>query len=128
MVIPGYLTGFIILILSSVAFVFYLRYVGMVNITFIIVFKAVLICLIPTFALSITDLINELKHQNELLIIEKKIMQKQVEKYEEDFLNKTVEFVSENSSENFSLLISEVALIKSAENYVEIVYKDRRVL
>jgi DNA-binding LytR/AlgR family response regulator len=124
LIIPPYLTGFIIFLLSSVSFVFYLRYVGMVNITFIIVFKAALICLAPPFVLSIADLINELKRQNELLIIEKKIMQKQVEKYEEDFLNKTIEFVSENSSENFSLLISEVALIKSAENYVEIVYKD----
>ncbi len=123
-ILPGYLTGFIILTLSSVAFVFYLRYVGMVNITFIIVFKAVLICLAPPFALSISDSIKELKHQNELHMVEKKIIQKQVEKYEEDYLNKTIEFISENNSENFSLLISEVALIKSAENYVEIVYKD----
>ena len=74
--------------------------------------------------LGIFDIINELKEQNELLIVEKKIIQKQVEKFEEDVLNKSIEFISENNSENFSLLISQVAMVKSADNYVEIVYKE----
>jgi DNA-binding LytR/AlgR family response regulator len=122
--LPPYLKGFTILVLSSVAFVFYLRYVGMVNITFFITFKVVLICLTPPIALGIFDIVNELKEQNELLIVEKKIIQKQIERYEEGVLNKSIEFISENNSENFSLLISEVALVKSADNYVEIVYKE----
>jgi DNA-binding LytR/AlgR family response regulator len=124
LVLPSYFTGFLILILSSVAFVFYLRYVGLVRITFFITVKAVLICLVPPIILGIFDLINDLKQQNEILAVEKKIMQKQVEKYQEDILNKSIEFPSENSSDKLSLKISEVALIKSADNYVEIVYKD----
>ena len=40
------------------------------------------------------------------------------------FLNKSIDFISENSSENFSLPVAEVAYIKSADNYVEIVYKE----
>jgi DNA-binding LytR/AlgR family response regulator len=124
LLLPSYLNGFIILALSSVAFVFYLRYVGMVNITFFIVFKVILICLVPPLSLSIFDLINELRQQNELLIVEKKIIQKQVEEYEEDILNKSIEFVSDNNSENFTLLIAEVAYIKSADNYVEIAFKE----
>ena len=59
-----------------------------------------------------------------MLIIEKKSIQKQIEKYEEDLLNKSITFISENNSENFSLLISEVVFIKSADNYVEIVYRE----
>ena len=122
--LPPAFAGFIILTLSSVAFVFYLRYVGQVSITFFITVKVVLICMVPPLILSIFDAMKELKQQNELLIVERKIIQKQIEKYEEDILNKTIEFISENSSENLTLHISEVAFIKSADNYVEIVYKE----
>jgi DNA-binding LytR/AlgR family response regulator len=122
--LPSYLKGFVILVLNSVAFVFYLRYVGEVEITFFITFKAVLICFAPSVILAISDRINELEQQNELLIVERKIIQKQIEKYEEDILNKTIEFSSENNTENLDLLVSEIALIKSADNYVEIVYKE----
>ena len=68
------------------------------------------------------DRLNGLREQIDSLILEKKIVQKQVEQYEEDYLNKSVEFISENINENFSLLIAEVAFIRSADNYVEIVY------
>jgi len=123
-ILPQYFNGFVIFIFSAVALVFYIRYVGMVSITFFIAFKVVLICLTPSLILNFFDMINELKEQNELLIVEKKIIQNQVEKYEEDILNKSIDFASENNSENLTLLISEVALIKSADNYVEIVYKE----
>ena len=123
-VFPPYFKGFAILVLSSVALVFYIRYVGMVSITFFITFKVVLICLTPPLILNFFDVIIDLKEQNEALIVERKIIQKQIERYEEDLLNKSIEFTSENSSESLNLLVSEVALIKSADNYVEIVYKE----
>lgn len=123
-VFPPYIKGFAILVLTSVALVFYIRYVGMVSITFFITFKVVLICLTPPLILNFFDKINELKEQNEALIVERKIIQKQIERYKEDLLNKSIEFTSENSSESLNLLVSEVALIKSADNYVEIVYKE----
>jgi DNA-binding LytR/AlgR family response regulator len=122
-----YLNGFMILSLSSVAVIFYLRYVGLVGITFHIVFKAVIICFSSPLALGLYDLFNELKQQIELLIVEKKIVQKQVEKYEEEILNKSIEFTSEYNADNFSLLISEVAIIRSADNYVEIVYREGEI-
>jgi len=97
---PSYLGGFIIITLSSVAFAFYLRYVGSVSISFFIMSKVIAICLAPALALGIYDEVKELRQQNELLLIEKEIIQKQVQKYQD------------------------VALIKSADNYVEIVYKE----
>lgn len=124
LVFRSYLSGFIILALSSVAFPFYLRFVGFVSITFYIMLKVVLICLAPSIALGLYDVIKELKQQNESLISEKKLVQKQVERYEEDYLNKSIDFVSENSTESLNLLIADVAFIKSADNYVEIVYKE----
>jgi hypothetical protein len=123
-VLTSYLSGFIILTLSAIAFTFYLRYVGLVSISFYIVFKVVLICLVPPVALKLYDVNEELIQQNESLISERKIIQKQVEKYEEDNLNKSIEFISETSTENLILLIAEVIFIQSADNYVEIAYMD----
>ncbi len=125
--IPQYLSSFIIVAASSVAFEFYLHYVGLVSITFFVTLKVLLICIIPIVVIGLNELINELKQQNELLVIEKKIIQQHVEKYEDDILNRTIEFVSENISENFSLLIAEVVFIRSADNYVEIVYKEGEI-
>jgi DNA-binding LytR/AlgR family response regulator len=122
--LPSYLVGFSILALASVSFAFYLRFVGSVGINFAIMIKVVLICFAPVVVLRLYDVINELKQKNESLLFEKKIIQKQIEKYEEDYLNKSVEFISENSAENFTLLIADVASIKSADNYVEITYKE----
>lgn len=119
-----YISGFIILALSSVAFAFYLHYVGLVEITFFIMAKVVLICLAPPVVLGLYDSIKELRQKNELLLKEKEAAQKQVEKYEDDYLNKSIEFVSEKSTENLILPVSEVAFIRSADNYVEVVYRE----
>jgi len=128
LVFLSYLGGFIILVLCSAAFAFYLRYVGSVNITFYTMFKVVLICLFPPVALGITDELKELRQQNKLLTIKKGVNHEKVKKYEDDYLNKSIEFISENHTENLSLLISAVALIKSADNYVEIEYlADKRL-
>jgi hypothetical protein len=123
-VFPASLNGFVILILCSVAFAFYLRYIGLVNISFYIMLKVILISLAPPVVLKVYDNISELKNNNELLIIEKKIIQQQIDKFEADNLNKSIEFNSETNTENLTLLVAEVALIKSADNYVEIVYKE----
>ncbi|MBI4646738.1 MAG: LytTR family transcriptional regulator DNA-binding domain-containing protein [Bacteroidia bacterium] len=120
----SYLKGFIILAASSVAFPFYLCYVGDVNITFYLMSKVILICLAAPVILWIYDTLWELKKQNESLVKEKEMMQKQVEKYEEDYQNKSIEFISDNNTEKFNILISEIAFIKSADNYVEFVYKE----
>lgn len=121
---PAYFNGFIILVVSTLAFIFYIRYVGHVGITFFLTIRIILICLVPAILLGFYDYMDELKQQNELLVIEKKSIQRQIGKYEEELLNKSIEFSSENSSENLNLLIAEVAFIKSADNYVEIIYKE----
>jgi len=120
----SYLGGFIFLALSAVAFTFYLRYVGSVNISFFIVFKVVLVCLAPPLTLKIYDVNKSLIRQNQSLISERKAIQKQIEKYEEENLNKSIEFISETGSENLRLLIAEVVFVQSADNYVEIAYID----
>ncbi|HKJ42848.1 MAG TPA: LytTR family transcriptional regulator DNA-binding domain-containing protein [Sunxiuqinia sp.] len=119
-----YISSILILVLSAVAMAFYLRYVGHVSITFYIMFKVVFICLVPPVALKIYDEFQKLNKQNELLKSEKKTILSKIEQYKEDYQNRTVEFSSDYKEDNFRLLIGDVALIKSADNYVEIIFRD----
>lgn len=127
-VIPKYLEGFIMVAISSVAFAFYIKFVGRMGITFHVMFKIGLICLAPPFLLSLNETIKHLKNRNVFLVREKGEIREKIEKYEQDYLNKTVEFVSENSSQNLILLIADVAFIKSADNYVEIAYLEEDII
>lgn len=122
--LPYFFGGFIMIVLSSVTFAFYLRYVGSVNVSFFLMFKVIIICFVPPVILFLNDSRKELYQQNELLIQEKKLLQKEVEKLEDDYLNKSIEFVSENKNDNLTLVIANTVYIKSADNYVEIAYKE----
>ena len=124
MVLSAFQGGFILLVLSSVAFAFYLRYVGSVQLTFYIMFKVFLVCLAPPVILSVYGQYKELKQQNEQLTQQNELIRQKMEQYEEDSLYKTIEFVSDYQSKNLKLLVSDVVYIKSADNYVEIVYKE----
>lgn len=122
--LPPYANSFIIFVLTLVSFGFYIRYVGSVSMSIPIVFKLALISLFPPISLWLHDLIKELKKDNQSLRKEIEIAQGKVEKYEDDYQSQPIEFISESSSDSFSLIISEVAFIKSADNYVEIVYRE----
>ena len=115
---------FAIWVLCSVATIFYLRYVGSVNITFYIAFKVVLICLIPPVIVRFYDRLKLLKHENETLLREKVSLQQAVHDYERDSLNKSIEFASDNINENVVFQLSNIILVKSADNYIEIIYRE----
>lgn len=119
---PSYLTDAIIVVLNSVAFAFYLRYVGSVSLSFYIIFKVFLICLVSAVASRLYDTINALNNRVVSLIAEKRKLQRQVETCEEDSLNISIEFNSENNAEQLKLLIGDVVFMRSADNYVEIVF------
>ena len=123
-ILPAYMNSFIILVMIVVSFAIYLHYVGGVGITFFITFKIGLIALGLPVALRLYDIIRELKLQNEALIKEKEAVLEKVEKFEEDYLNIPIEFISDSSNENLRILIADIAFIKSADNYVEIVFTE----
>lgn len=122
--INPYLSGLIILLLSSVAFSFYLLYVGQVSISFYLVFKVVLICLAAPAILIVHDKYLALIHQRDYLASQIEALGKKIQRYEEESLNKSIEFISESGTENLSLLIAEVVLVQSADNYVEVTYME----
>jgi DNA-binding LytR/AlgR family response regulator len=123
-VLPYLSGGLMVLILSAVAIVFYLRYVGSVEITFYVVFKVLIICTATITILFVSDSQAEKTKHIISLLNDNKTLAKQVNELEENYLSKTIEFLSENKNDNISLTISDVVFIKSADNYVELIYKE----
>jgi hypothetical protein len=120
--ISGILATFILLSLSSLAFAFYLRYVGLVEITFHLMFKVVFICLVPPVAMRLCDVFKDLKFENQQLKARREAGSNNYKKNALALPSQPIEFISENSTENLLLLPEEVAFIKSADNYVEVGY------
>jgi DNA-binding LytR/AlgR family response regulator len=123
-IFPEYFNGTVIFLLSAAAFSIYAHFAAGVNLTLTIAFRIFIICLIPPLIIGLHDSFYSLKKRNEELIHEKKVVQNQIEKYEEDILNKSVEFASENSNDKLNLTVSEVVYFKSSDNYVEIAYTE----
>jgi DNA-binding LytR/AlgR family response regulator len=123
-IFASYLSGFILLVVTSTAFAFYLRYVGMVNITFHVMLKIVLICLSLPVILSIHENIKQTGQRSRKLLHELRVMQDKVNEFTENYTSKTIELISEISSDNIVLHIASIVYVKSADNYVEIGYKE----
>jgi hypothetical protein len=120
-----YITGsFLMVALCTTAFAFYLRYVGGLEITFYSMFKVLIICLAPPIVLYLSDYYEEQKQLIILLEQDKKLLQEHISKTDDVENSKLIEFVSDYKSENLSLRIDDIVMIKSADNYVEVVYKE----
>ena len=104
----------------SVAFTFYARYVAQTTITFHSVFIIVVLCLTQVSVIIITNQFEILKLKlQEALNLNKKPDKISIEKAEPE----EIEFVSENKSEKISLRLSEIIMLRSADNYVEIFWE-----
>jgi len=110
----------LLLVLNSVAFVFYARYVGKIGITFPVVVKIVLI---SVASVAVLVIIYEYKFlKKKLQTVTSQNQNIAVNETESEAIN-GVEFESENQSERFFLFPEQIILIKSAGNYIEIIYK-----
>ncbi len=122
-----FLGGFSLFAFTSVAFGFYLHYVAHIEITFYIMFRVMLISLISPVILTFYDNYVKLKEENGLLVHEKKILKNQIVNSEKDYLNKTIEFVSDNGKDSLKLTLASIVFILSADNYVEIAFKENNI-
>ncbi len=107
-------------ILNSVAFSFFARYVGKIPITF---HTEIIIVIISITSASVVVVINQLH------LLRKRVdeLQTGTEYAEEEDTTgepvKEIEFESENKTEYFQLFPAQLMLIKSANNYIEVIYK-----
>jgi len=110
-------------IISSTAYAFYIRYVGGASLSMYLVFKILLICIVPVVILTLVIENRSLKQQIDSLR-ENYIKLKMIVQDNTDSNTEIIQFVSDNKSDKIDLLSGDILLIKSAENYVEIIYKD----
>ena len=113
----------LILVFNSVAFCFYLRYVGQVQLSLFLAFKIVLLSLIA----AIMDLIIHGNHYLRSQLIQTQRLNTELIEIVSNIIkdkNYIEEFVSESRSEKLQLDLKELIMVKSAENYVEIFYRD----
>lgn len=127
-ILSSYNKGFTIWLLCSILFTIYLMYPGLVNLTTFLVFKVTLISLIPPLILIFNDKKTELLLQNASLLLEKNKYQKQMNAFNEEHNNIVIDLSSINNNEKISLLITNVVLINSADNYIEIHYKEGEII
>jgi len=120
--ISSFASGIVIWVLSSLAFICYLKYVGFVSISGSIVYKVVLISLVPPVVLFVYDRVRKLTLKNESLVVEKEKIQRQFSKNEEDYQDLSIDFVSGVNGGRLSFLLGKILFIKSANNYVEVHY------
>jgi DNA-binding LytR/AlgR family response regulator len=122
--LPGLYSSLILLAFGAVAFAFYLRYVAHVEITFFVMFKVIFICMVPPVSLRLCDVFRELRNENQRL---KPSTDTRAEKPDpgDNNLSQPIEFTSENSTENLVLRAEDTVFIKSADNYVEVAYRDK---
>jgi hypothetical protein len=125
---PEYIIGLIVWVLTSVAFVFYLHFVGRIELSFYMVFKAIVVCLVPLAIYWIIQTRTILKHHILILNHEVERMQFALSgQIKNKFQEKTV-IESENKSESIAVMLSDIILIRSADNYVELVYLENEEL
>ncbi len=116
--------GITLFIVNSVAFTFYLRYLGQAEISLDLMLNVVFISIAPPIIIWLSDMYKNLIRQNEILFSDKKALQKKIESYESDYQNTVIELNSENFKEPLKLSISSIVLLQSADNYVKVVYKE----
>lgn len=115
----------LIWILNSVAFSFYLAYVGRVQLSMYLAFKIVLLCLVPPVLIMLINEIHLLQSQ----LIEMRQKPRELDELpgnnneDEKF---PVELISDNRSEKMVLEPGTLILVRSAENYVEILYQENQ--
>lgn len=107
---------------TSVGFTFYLRYVGGVHITFSTVVKIVCIGVSLPVSLHINGKLASYQERLKVLFQENHDLKTRLHKLSEIYTTKSIEILSENDADSFSVQISALVFAKSANNYVEIGY------
>jgi DNA-binding LytR/AlgR family response regulator len=110
--------------LTSVAFVFYIRYVGKTDITFNLVLRVVIISLSAPVTLYLHSTLSSLHENYRKLLEENRLMQDKLKQFTESYADKFIELSSDNESDNLTIQVSEIIFIKSADNYVEVGFRD----
>jgi len=113
---------------TTLAFVFYMRFVGQVYITFNIVVRVIFTCMCLPITIHLKLKIDSYQVRLKNLLFDTRSMQSKLKQFTESYSNKHIEIVSDNESDNFRIQVSEIVYVKSADNYVEVGYHDEGIV
>ncbi len=119
---PGNLSLTFVLVLDTVAFAFYLHYVGLVSLSMYIMFKIILVCFTAVILLKAIYVNRNLNHQVSLMQLMINESREILKKLESDQNEDIVEIFSENRSEKVLVMVKDLIYLRSADNYVEIIH------
>lgn len=122
---PPLSLNLLLLVFGVVSFSFYIRYVGKNHLDLYIIFKTVLVCLLPMLALSILYKIKSLERIIKTLQERIKHYREMVNKYETVQEEREIIFRATNTSDKINLKLKQILAIRAADNYVEIFYVDK---
>ena len=125
---PPFFLSSIFLILTSTALVFYIRYVGMVQLSLYIILKVILVCLFPLIVLVILYKNKSLERIIFILKDQNKFYFSKIKEFENMGIEEEIDFISENKSDKLTLKFKNIISIKSADNYIEINYLEKGIM
>jgi len=121
---PNYMISLINWILCSVAYAFYIRYVGAIKLSIFLVFKAAVVCLAPLVVLWTFQANRFLRQQVDALNLKVARLQSALNDQARHKLPASTIIESENRSEKIELLLNEIIFVQSADNYIELFYRE----
>ncbi len=126
------LTNSLVCIFSSVAFVFYIHYVGGIDMSIYLVFKIILTSIAPV---AIAMVIYENYILKQIAIAKEQKTGSETEKKSEtpqpgetSAMEKVITFFSDNLSEKIEIQLNKLILMKSADNYVCLFFKENETI
>ena len=121
---PAYVTSVLVVVCTSISYVFYLHFVGSVELSMFIAFKIFLISIVPELVIRVIYKERLLRLQINTLRKDHAHLLNILEKYNLENQIHSIELFSENRTEKIELHITDLVLIKSADNYIELYYKE----
>ncbi len=114
--------SFLFVACNSVAYAFFARYVGKIEITFLVAIKIVLLSVVPVAVYLIISQYKYLKtHMQNLIDL-------RPNRPLENIANQMVNFESDNKSEYLKVAPEDLIHVKSANNYIEVTYLSKGVI
>ncbi len=125
---PPFILNILLLLMIATSYAFYIRYVGNVPITLYILFKVVLVCMLPLIILLI--LYRNMSLEKTILVLQKQNKSYFLKLEENEIIEEEekIEILSDNKSDRFQLLHNNIIAIKSADNYIQIYYLENKTL
>ena len=115
---------FLLMALTSIAVVFYIRFVGNTSITFNLVLRVVVLSMSLPVVLFLKNSLSSMYVKNKKLLEENHLLQDKLQQFSESYSNRLIELNSENESDSLRILVSEIVFVRSADNYVEVGFRD----